>query len=150
MKIQKKYQGTVPENRILDIYNTSNTDTYSCNYINGIVDSGSNSNGDWIKFVDGTMICTKKQHVSVDISTPWGNGLYYGYVNDNVILSQTFISTPVVNITADWDGTTNFATPLGFSEITYNDMIERIALVRGTANSNIVVNLHIIAIGRWK
>lgn len=34
MKIQKKFQGTIPENKIMDAYSSSNTDTYSCNYVN--------------------------------------------------------------------------------------------------------------------
>jgi hypothetical protein len=35
MKIQKKYQGAIPLNRIANEYNESETDTYSTNYING-------------------------------------------------------------------------------------------------------------------
>ena len=35
---------------------TSTTDTYCCNYINGIVESGSNANGYYTKFADGTLI----------------------------------------------------------------------------------------------
>ena len=38
---------------------TSDSDIYSCNYVNGIIESGSNDNGNWIKFEDGTMICTR-------------------------------------------------------------------------------------------
>ena len=34
MKVIKRFQGTVPDNKILDTYSTSNTDTYSCNFIN--------------------------------------------------------------------------------------------------------------------
>lgn len=34
MKIQKKFQGAIPENKIMDAYSSSNTDTYSCNYVN--------------------------------------------------------------------------------------------------------------------
>lgn len=34
MKIRKAFQGTVPENKILDTHSTSQTDTYSCNYVN--------------------------------------------------------------------------------------------------------------------
>ena len=37
MKIQKKFQGTIPENKILDTYSESQTDTYSCNKINGLL-----------------------------------------------------------------------------------------------------------------
>lgn len=36
MKIRKAFQGTVPENKILDTYSQSQTDTYSCNYVNGV------------------------------------------------------------------------------------------------------------------
>lgn len=36
MKIKKMYQGTVPDNKILNTYSTSQTDTYSCNYINTV------------------------------------------------------------------------------------------------------------------
>ncbi len=34
MKIIKKFQGTVPDNKIMDTYSTSSTDTYSCRYMN--------------------------------------------------------------------------------------------------------------------
>lgn len=34
MKIRKSFQGTIPENKIMDTLNNSQTDTYSCRYIN--------------------------------------------------------------------------------------------------------------------
>lgn len=34
MKIKKMYQGTVPENKILNTYSDSQTDVYSCDYTN--------------------------------------------------------------------------------------------------------------------
>lgn len=37
MKIVKKYQGTIPSNKIVSTKIDSDTDTYSCNFINGIV-----------------------------------------------------------------------------------------------------------------
>lgn len=50
MRIKKAYQGTVPENKILDTYSTSRTDTYSCNYVNGLVTYSTNEKrvGTWI------------------------------------------------------------------------------------------------------
>lgn len=39
MKIQKIYQGTVPDNKILNDYSDSSVDTYSCNTINNIINS---------------------------------------------------------------------------------------------------------------
>lgn len=32
--IRKAFQGNIPENKIIDTYSTSQTDTYSCNYLN--------------------------------------------------------------------------------------------------------------------
>ena len=34
MKIKKTFQGVIPENKILNAESTSQTDTYSCDYIN--------------------------------------------------------------------------------------------------------------------
>lgn len=46
---------------VLNDYSTSNQDTYSCEYVNGtlseVVKSGSNSNGYYTKYADGTLIC---------------------------------------------------------------------------------------------
>ena len=39
-----------------------------------IVDSGTNSNGSWVKYADGTMICHKRQIFSnTPIKNSWGN-----------------------------------------------------------------------------
>lgn len=40
MKIKKVYQGELPENKILNSQSTSQTDTYSCEYINGLSTGG--------------------------------------------------------------------------------------------------------------
>lgn len=50
MKIQKKFQGTVPENKILDTYSDSQTDVYSCNYVNKLNNYSTNEQvvGTWI------------------------------------------------------------------------------------------------------
>jgi len=45
----------------------------------GIVDSGSNSNGSYVKFADGTMICTGASSAAVTTSLggPWGTSPYF-------------------------------------------------------------------------
>lgn len=53
---------------------SNNVDTLD-NYLSSktIYDSGSNSNGSWIKYADGTMICYKRQTFNnVAIATAWG------------------------------------------------------------------------------
>ena len=40
MRIQKKFQGKIPENKILNMFSKSLTDTYSCDFINNIIGTG--------------------------------------------------------------------------------------------------------------
>ena len=40
MKIRKAFQGTIPDNKILDTYSTSQTDAYSCNLVNNLLKTG--------------------------------------------------------------------------------------------------------------
>lgn len=47
-----------------------------------VASSGSDDNGRWIKFYDGTLICTNRFTWSFNMSTAWGS-LYYGvYIAD--------------------------------------------------------------------
>lgn len=90
-----------PSNSIHDAYSISTTDTYSCNYINGIIESGSNANGSWIKFADGTMIITQNFTKNIAATTKdTGTYIYYGGVNEGDIPSypQTFTSILSANI----------------------------------------------------
>lgn len=41
--------------------------------INSVVESGSNANGNYIKYADGTMICTKKVIGEVSFTSSWGS-----------------------------------------------------------------------------
>ena len=57
MIIRKTQQPSdYPSNSISNAKTTGTTNTYSCDYINGIVESGSTDTGNWVKFSDGTMI----------------------------------------------------------------------------------------------
>lgn len=59
MRIKKMYQGTVPENKILDTYSTSATDTYSCNYVNGLETYSTSETNTGKKWIDGKPIYRK-------------------------------------------------------------------------------------------
>lgn len=61
MKIKKIYQGELPENKILNTQSTSQTDTYSCEYINNL----------------GKSIITAYSTQNVDMST--GETLAFDY-----------------------------------------------------------------------
>ena len=124
MLIRKTQQPSdYPSNQIHDAYSTSTTDTYSCNYINenvgdliqltttdkssivgainSVVESGSNANGSWIKFSDGTMIITQSFTRNIAVTTKdTGTYIYYGSVNEEDIPSypQTFTSILSANV----------------------------------------------------
>lgn len=64
--------------------------------LDSIVESGSNENGNYIKYSDGTMICTKSISGSINFSTEW-YGLYYGSL-DLGNYPATFIERPKLSV----------------------------------------------------
>ena len=71
MRIKKTFQTTVPTGKVLNSYTESNVDTYSCNYTNQIVESGSNENGDWIKYANGNLICYGSASIQSPTYSDW-------------------------------------------------------------------------------
>lgn len=115
--------------------------------INSIIESGSNANGNWIKYGDGTMICTKNITLTTAITASWGAL----YESGELSLGQfpvPFISKPIVSITnngvagrgaiieASWGTTT---TSAGYCW-----------LCRGASSASNDYFFSIIAIGRWR
>jgi hypothetical protein len=86
MKIQKKYQGAVPLNRIANEYNESEINTYSTDYINNTI-KDINSNTEQMKqditTLKSTSPAIKEQHQWHD--THW----YTTFYNDTVIMYGT-------------------------------------------------------------
>ena len=112
-----------------------------------IVDSGSNDNGSWIKWADGTMICTKKiTFTNVVIDDAWGAV----YSSKNTIsfgdYAQEFIGIPNVSITLA-SGSTCFCET--FSGRTKKS-IGSTWLCKPASESGGNMIFDIIAIGRWK
>lgn len=137
------------ENSFKSSKTTSDKDTYSCNYINGIIESGNNSNGNWVKFEDGTMICTRTIAVAIDCTNSWGN-LYYGQNNDKYNFAQSFIEPPILNLQYSMSGAMSFI-PIVYSGIEIDkDGFKRIEIARPNSATNVSVKVYIIAIGKWK
>lgn len=111
---------------------------------NGVafIDTGSNANGTWTKFADGTMICRHSKSISVDCTSQWGN-LYEGGASAGSF-PATFSAIPTVMVTN--------TTPDGYFEGLRDSSTTswgtiRMAIPTSTTRS-FVVNL--LAIGRWK
>ena len=114
------------------------------NVVNGMIESGSNNNGRWIKYSDGTMICLIRAERTVSYQA--SGSLYVGYLT-NIVFPQTFTLeyTPMC-----------FAQNNGLNEIITGQIegvsatgITRIQCWRASAASTYTI-LNILAIGRWK
>lgn len=110
-----------------------------------VIESGSNANGNWIKYEDGTMICYKSVTSSVAMTTAWDSGWYEG--NQPLgNFAQEFISVPNITLTnistsgALVECFTTAPTTTNAGTITYCRV--------GSTTRNITTQ--VTAIGRWK
>ena len=122
---------------------TSDTETYSCNYINGIVESGSNANGNWVKFIDGTMICNCTVTRNIANTNAWNN-LFIGDIQ-NIPFPQTFIELYTCNIDLYctrnvWKMSNNIPTVSGTGSM----------FSVSPESFTVDMRICVIAIGRWK
>ena len=131
-----------------DAYSTSTTDTYSCNYINHIVETGSNGNGTYIKFADGIMICYKTVTGTVQITEQ-----YYGYfyhTPDGKYFNlgdyaMPFIERPICNITFR-GGNAQWIAAIQNQSATHAGDLHILSVTSKTAGAY----YDVIAIGRWE
>lgn len=111
--------------------------------------SGSNSNGNWIKYEDGTMICSKRIiQKNVKLTNSW----YTLFINENDTMvdlgnyAATFIEEPVVNITymggnGCWLINNNSHSASSPGKV-------QLCTVSSRTIGNLIID--IIAIGKWK
>ena len=155
MIIRKTQQPSdYPSNSISNAKTTGTTNTYSCNYINGIVESGSNENGNWIKFNDGTMICTAtKLFENVSVTNSWGN-LYETQELSLGNFPQQFISTPIgINCIMITNSNSSDTGSAGFVEYiaqTTASSWGKTAIAKPVSSPAVNIGLSLIAIGKWK
>ena len=132
--------------------NTSSKDNL-VTAINSVVESGSNNNGSWIKFADGTMICKFTQIINVAVTNAWGS-LYGGKfsVHD---YPQEFIDIPEASITLVANNDGNYGGWIGNKGGTddirpTNKNVGEFVMLRPTTTSNGYYKVQVIAIGKWK
>lgn len=126
-------------------YNNQSLKDYLDN--NTIYDSGTNSNGIWIRYKNGIMICIKKiKFTNVVIDKVWGSV----YETANVVnfgnYAQEFIEIPSVSIDLA-DGSTCFCE--SFSGRTKKS-IGSTWLWKPAVEADGTMTFDIIAIGKWK
>lgn len=110
-----------------------------------IVESGSNSNGKWIKYSDGTMICYQSFTCNVNYSTKYGSG-YYAEITDEIkSFPVSFIETPKVSVGL----TTNYGIGCALRDTNTEKCATNIFVYTFVSRTD-TVTLNIIAIGKWK
>lgn len=136
-------QGSIAWNEMQIEEGTSMT-SYK-NYAGVIVESGSNDNGSWIKFSDGTMICYKSTgEISMNITTPWGS-LYEGNVSLGNFPAE-FIETPKISVTPFGSGMLIEQGGIDASETSWGIVTG----ARPNSVENVKARFHLMAIGKWK
>lgn len=115
--------------------------------LNSIVAAGQNSNGSYIMYEDGTMICRgiiTLYNFSIDGSL---GSLYRGIYQTDIDFPYPFVDYPVVNINPQSD--TDYGYCWIYGLVRTKTQIKRIDLMRPSAGTNLTIPLGYIAIGRW-
>ncbi len=111
-----------------------------------ITESGSNENGYYIKFDDGTMIAYGHITNNISFENEWGS-LFYGTIG-MITFPEPFVSPPYIYY-SDMGGTPAFFIATSGTVSTIGT--PHIDLYRPVRNTNLLaVGLNWLAIGRWK
>lgn len=133
--------------KVLNGKSTSTENTYSCDYINKIVESGTNANGTYIKYENGDMICHHRAIAQNPNFTADGS-MYIATVENLFTFPVPFVGNPdVVCSTANNE---DYAFSMVLGVIRDNTGISNIRLLRYKASANQSLYVHYIAMGKWK
>ena len=111
-----------------------------------IIEEGSNSNGTYIKFSNGTMICYKTITVTnVNISTSWG-AVYESGAIQLGNFAQTFSNKPTVNLTKS----AGQGSWIQLHDNVSNTSAGRCYLVCALKKTGVSLTFEITAFGKWK
>ena len=137
--------GTINNATLLPI--SANDPTNTKDYIDSVVESGSNADGYYVKYLDGTMICTKKVTVTVNQNewTSWGQ-LYESPAKSFGNFAETFYATPTINLTVSGD-----ACWIESLSGQSTSSVGQSRVVRPTVPGVVLTSyIQVIAVGRWK
>ena len=149
-KLQDNVEDSIDEakNDMQDIINETKEDIEQA--ISSIIESGSNSNGNYVKYSDGTMVCTGKYEGNVSINNVLGSIYRSATITfNNFAAPFTRLDSIDFNLI---DGQSGNFVWLG----TYGDYSPsltnpgRCVLFSGVSTSSTSTKVSYFAIGRWK
>ncbi|BCB62222.1 hypothetical protein HaloA020_29230 [Halomonas sp. A020] len=109
-----------------------------------VIERGSNANGDYVKFADGTLICFLRGTFPSGVFSPLG--ALFSTPSINVSFPAAFISNPVVSLGSSFGASGTWAG-LGDSGTSNNSTSLRAYRTSAVTVSNL--RYEVIAIGRW-
>lgn len=113
----------------------------------GIVESGSNANGSWVKYADGTMFQYGIYDTGLtDFTTQFGS-VFYANVNPTIDFPLDFVDVPSIVINQELGGYLGGST-LGGLPTKTNFKVYLYIAQSGVLNRNATIYWQ--AIGRWK
>lgn len=107
------------------------------------IESGINANGSYVKYADGTMICSNRVQFTKDISSSY-EGAYFASTG-SIYFASEFISEPVIMITPEQQGSLLSATVTSRTTEYFGSYIWK-----AQAKTGVTFYVNFIAIGRWK
>jgi len=107
-----------------------------------IIEKGSNANGEYVKFADGTMICRLVRNESVAVTTAYGS-LFFGS-GSAWTYPAAFTSSPAVCVSAFRAAAVIFSQPNSVSTTGCG-----VYVLAGSSLSSATTEIYLIAIGRW-
>lgn len=118
--------------------------TEMLNVIGSEIESGSNENGNWVKYSDGTMICNGFKEGTTTLYDYWGQ---FERTSDiTITYPQTFISTPTINLNNEGVN----GGPISAVIISNNTSSGVAQLLKADGSTDGGYKIHWQAIGRWK
>ena len=154
-KVFMRSGADIPKAITDDIDNLKNSNNTILGNINDlsnkvIYDTGNNQYGNWIRYTDGTMICTRNNIIrSVSATKQWGP-LYVGITNETFYFSQSFVEPPFVMTKVLIDGDTSIFECQYNKQVVTTKNVAGISFARPTLVNNIPIIISFIAIGKWK
>ena len=117
--------------------------TYTKTEVDGLTTSGSNANGEWTKFSDGTLICTIYQEANTNTTS--GYGALFRSSGINWAFPMAFFEKPEVFFSSH--STTgcvaSYIDSLGPSSVNYK-------IISVASYPTVLAKTSIMAKGRWK
>lgn len=115
-----------------------------------IIDEGSNSNGSWIKFSNGIMICYSSTYVS-GVSVSASGSLFVSPILTSKNYPVPFVEPPTVTSTTDSGFYHGWYTPSDGANTKGTEVRPpRFTITRTSAGTGLSFSVHHIAIGKWK